>query len=357
MRDQDILRRGPSLAGQDPSALTASMDSLDAFSGFSRLSISLVLTDPRLPDNPIIYVNDAFTRTTGYAREAAVGRNCRFLQGEATDKRDVDAIRDAVAAGRDVSVDILNYRANGTPFVNRLIIAPIMGDDERPQFFLGLQKELIESDRGADNRISTEHLRQIQALVRRDLSLILSSLREPDASEPAMPGRGIEVLPRRLETLQLVYDELRHARRLRNRPVLDLGGLIGRIASAIAHDEGRAGVRFVQQVESCEVGLEAATRIALIVSEALQNGFVHAFDGLDEGRLELRVTRLTGGGLRIMVADDGVGLPPGTQWPGTRTAGGRLVRDLMVGLDATLNVTCGAAGTVVLIDVPVDLTL
>ena len=354
MRDQSPNR--PAVA-PPPADLAAALGSNDAFAGFSRLSISLVLTDPHQPDNPIVYVNDAFERTTGYAREAAVGRNCRFLQGEATDKRDVDTIRDALRDARDVSVDILNYRANGTPFINRVIIAPIQGDDGKPIFFLGIQKELVESDRGVENRISTEHLRQIQALVQRDLSVVLASLREPDAGEQPGPGRGIEALPRRLETLQFVYEELRHARRMRNRPALELGGLIGRIASATAHHQGRAGIRFVQTVDSCEVGLEVGTRIALIVSEALQNAFVHAFAGLDEGRLELHVTRLTGGGLRIVVADDGVGLPRGTDWPSHRTAGGRLVRDLLVGLDATLNVIRGAAGTVVLIDVPVDLTL
>ena len=151
------------------------------------------------------------------------------------------------------------------------------------------------------------------------------------------------------------FAQLRHSRRIHNHTALDLGGLIGRIASAIAHHEGRAGVRFEQMIESCDVGLETATRIALIVSEALQNAFVHAFAGLDEGRIELRVTRLTGGGLRIMVADDGVGLPRGTVWPGPATSGGRLVRNLLVGLDASLNLTRGAAGTVVLIDLPVDL--
>lgn len=354
MRDNDRTPDGRPAPQGDP-GLSAALASNEAFAGFSRLSISLILTDPRRDDNPIVYVNDAFERTTGYKREAVIGRNCRFLQGAATDKRDVDRIREAVAAGRDVSVDILNYRANGTPFVNRLIIAPITDEAGQTLFFLGIQKELIESDRGADNRISTEHLRQIQALVCRDLSLILASLREPAEDEPATQASEAGALPRRLEALQFVYEELRHSRRLHNRTVLDLGGLIGRIASAIAHHEGRAGVRFVQMIESCEVGLDTATRTALIVSEALQNAFVHAFAGLDEGRLELRVTRLSGGGLRIVVADDGVGLPPGMVWPGPRTAGGRLVRNLLLGLDATLNVTRGAAGTVVLIDLPVDL--
>lgn len=354
MRDNDRTSdRGT--AKQTDQALSSALGSSEAFAGFSRLSIGLILTDPRQDDNPIVYVNDAFERTTGYKREAVIGRNCRFLQGEATDKRDVDRIREAVAEAREVSVDILNYRANGTPFVNRVIISPVLDDAGQLLFFLGIHKELVESDRGADNRISTEHLRQIQALVCRDLSVLLASLREPTDDEPASEAAEAGALPRRLEALQFVYEELRHSRRLHNRRVIDLGRLIGRIASATAYHEGRAGVRFVQVTESCEFGLEAATRTALIVAEALQNAFVHAFAGLDEGQVDLRVTRMSGGGVRIIVADDGVGLPPGTAWPGPRTAGGRLVRNLLVGLDATLNVTRGAAGTVVLIDLPVDL--
>jgi PAS domain S-box-containing protein len=346
---------GPSTAARTDPGFAQALGSNDAFAGFSRLSIALILTDPRQPDNPIVYINDAFERTTGYKREAVIGRNCRFLQGEGTDKRDVDRLREAIAAGRDVSVDIVNYRANGSRFINRLIIAPILDDAGQPLFFLGMQKELVESDRAGDHRISTEHLRQMQALMQRDLGLILEGLREPDADTP--PGQGVEALARRLETLQYVYEELRVGRKTRGKPLLDLGVLLGRIASAISHDAGRAGLRFEQAIEACDVGLEAATRISLIISEALQNAHVHAFAGMDEGRLELRVTRLTGGGLRIIVSDDGVGLPPGTEWPGNRTAGGRLVRKLMMGLDATLNVARGAAGTVVVIDVPVDLDL
>lgn len=354
MRDNTRSTDGRPAALTDP-GLSAALGTNEAFTGFSRLAVSLILADPRQDDNPIVYVNDAFERTTGYKREAVIGRNCRFLQGAATDKRDVDRIREAVCAAREVSVDIVNYRANGSPFVNRVIISPLLDEAGQPLFFLGIQKELFESDRGADNRISTEHLRQIQALVCRDLSVVLASLREPDEGSPPVATREIEALPRRLETLQYVYEELRQGRRSNSRPVLDLGGLIGRISSAISHDEGRAGLRFEQRIESCDVGLEIATRVALIVSETLQNAYVHGFAGLDEGRVELRVTRLTGGGLRIMVADDGVGMPTGVSWPSSRTVGGRLVRNLLLGLDATMNVARGAAGTVVLIDVPVEL--
>jgi len=88
--------------------LAGALGSNEAFAGFSRLRISMVLSDPRQDDNPIIYVNDAFERMTGYSASEVIGRNCRFLQGEKTDKRDVDRIRHAIATQSEVSVDILN---------------------------------------------------------------------------------------------------------------------------------------------------------------------------------------------------------------------------------------------------------
>jgi len=285
----------------------------------------------------------------------AVGRNCRFLQGEKTDKRDVDRIRMGIATKREVSVDIVNYRANGTPFFNRLIIAPILDDCGEVVFFFGIQKELTENDRGADNRISGDNLTVVQNLVQRDLALILTSLREPAAADEMSTRRELEALPRRLETLQLVYEEMRLTGGVDGRGKIDIGTLLGRVASAIAHDEGRAGIRFVQTVERAEISLDHATRLAMIVSETLHNAFNHAFNLQDEGRIELRVTNLSGGGVRIMISDDGEGLSADLAWPNEKHAGGRLVRGLLNGLDATLNVVRGAAGTVVLLDVPVNL--
>src|SRR4051812_37036862 len=70
----------------------------------------ILITDPRQADNPIVFVNDAFTGLTGYAREEAIGRNCRFLQGPETDRAVVDDIRNAVGAGEGIETEILNYK-------------------------------------------------------------------------------------------------------------------------------------------------------------------------------------------------------------------------------------------------------
>ena len=326
----------------------------EAFAGFSRLSIAMVLSDPNQPDNPLVYVNDAFTRMTGYSFAEAVGQNCRFLQGEETDKRAVDQLRAAVEDGYEVSIDILNYRRNGTPFMNRLLVAPIFGEDGKPAFFFGMQKELTEKDDGVEHRISNSDLTLLQSLVKRDLATILNSLSEPEAGNFSRSVRESNALPRRLETLQLVYEEMHHAADRNTRNRFDLGTLLGRVAGAIAHEEGRAGLRFVQMVESAEMKLDQSIRIALIVSETLHNTFNHAFVLQDEGRVELRVTRLSSGGVRVLISDDGEGLPPNIEWPSAKYIGGRLVQNLLEGLDATLNVVRGAAGTVILLDVPVD---
>ncbi len=324
--------------------------------GFSRLSIAMIITNPQLDDNPIIYVNDAFERTTGYSRSAVIGRNCRFLQGDKTDKRDVDQIRSAVSEGRDVSVDILNYRADGTQFHNRLIIAPIHNEHGEVIYFLGIQKELQPGDRASENQIEHTHLDMIRSRVEQDLALVLGGLQKLRSTDSVNLTREAEALPRRLECLQLVYEEMKLSDRRVNDGFIDLGSLLSRVANAISFHDGRVGIRFNQFIEPISVNLEAATRIALTMSEVVSNAFRHAFEGMQQGYIELRVTQLAAGGLRIMVSDDGVGLPARVEFPSDKTLGGQLVAELLDGLDATINVARGAAGTVAMIDVPVGFT-
>ena len=90
---------------------------------------NFVLSDPRLPDNPIVYASEGFYELSGYTREQVLGRNCRFLQGPGTDPRAVDVIRTAIASGTDATTCLLNYKADGTPFWNQFFVAALRDQD------------------------------------------------------------------------------------------------------------------------------------------------------------------------------------------------------------------------------------
>ena len=322
----------------------------EAAIGFSRSSVSMVVTNPHIEDNPIVYVNDAFEKMTGYARSAVIGRNCRFLQGQDTNPEDVGRLRQAIEEQKDVSIELLNYRANGEPFVNRLIIAPVKGDDGKARYFVGIQKEMLPGDKSSADDLDIR-LRAVQRQVKEHLSMVIGMIRAQTrrTSAPA----EFAALSRRIEALQLLYEEIAFLGPNRMKTRVELGTYLSRVANSITHHDGRAGVRVVIAIDTLETGVDAAARLGIILTEILTNAFRHAFTGLDRGLVEVRMSRLAEGGLRLTVGDDGVGIPEGEEWPSTHSMGGRILNGLIEVLDGTLMVGRGAAGTVVTIEVPV----
>ena len=113
-----------------------------AFAAFSRARLPIVLTDPLQPDNPIVLANQAFLDLTGYDREEVIGRNCRFLQGPGTDAGAVEKVRRAIREERDVEIELLNYRKDGSAFWNQLVISPVHDDAGRLTHFFGSQRDV-----------------------------------------------------------------------------------------------------------------------------------------------------------------------------------------------------------------------
>ncbi len=102
----------------------------------------LCITNPDRPDNPIIYANDSFLRITGYEREDAIGRNCRFLQGPKTQSESISRMRSALRDSEPCTVELLNYRKDGKPFWNGLSISPIRDAAGRVTHYLGVQTDI-----------------------------------------------------------------------------------------------------------------------------------------------------------------------------------------------------------------------
>jgi PAS domain S-box-containing protein len=149
-------------ANQRESALTARMaDQLQELSIFGSVVdysiVGISVADMRQPDEPLIYVNNAFTALTGYSRELAVGYNCRFLQGPDTDSTEVQRIRQAISEGRPYTGEVINYRQDGTRFWNRLTLYPVGGVAGKPDFYVANQVDITSLKQQAGVPISELH--------------------------------------------------------------------------------------------------------------------------------------------------------------------------------------------------------
>ncbi|HSL00123.1 MAG TPA: SpoIIE family protein phosphatase [Rubrobacteraceae bacterium] len=110
-------------------------------------SNGIVITDPNLPNDPIVYVNPAFERITGYAADEVMGRNCRFLQGEDRDQAQLEQLRTALGEGRGCRVVLRNYKKDGRLFWNELYISPVYSDEGRLTHFVGVQNDVTDRRR------------------------------------------------------------------------------------------------------------------------------------------------------------------------------------------------------------------
>lgn len=142
-----------------------------------KTQLVFIISDPDLPDNPIIYANRGFMELTGYSEDEVIGYNCRFLQGDDTSEQTVSILREAIRRMEPVSVEILNYKKNGEPFWNLLHIDPIYLEEEDKYYFVGIQKDITEVKQ-AEQKIASYH-KEIERL-----------------STPIVPIKeGISVLP------------------------------------------------------------------------------------------------------------------------------------------------------------------
>ncbi|QHJ00350.1 PAS domain-containing protein [Xylophilus rhododendri] len=131
------------------------------FAAIETTRMPMLVTDPRQPDNPIVFTNRAFISMSGYAEEEIVGRNCRFLQGPETDRATVAAIREAVRNRREITVEILNYRKDGSSFWNALFVSPVYNQKKELVFFFASQ---LDVSRRRDAEESLAQAQKMEAL-------------------------------------------------------------------------------------------------------------------------------------------------------------------------------------------------
>ena len=162
----------------------------------AEVPVGVAISDPSREDNPLIYVNDAFERTTGYPFDEVVGRNCRFLQGEASDPETVDEMREAIDDDRPVTVELVNYRKDGTPFWNEVTLAPMYDDDGDVTNYVGFQNDVtarkeaeLEVERHRDELESV--LERVEGLIQ-DVTTAIAGAASRSDLEAAVCDRFVD---------------------------------------------------------------------------------------------------------------------------------------------------------------------
>mgnify|MGYP000848343900 FL=1 len=150
----------------------------------------ITIADARLPDQPLIYINAGFERLTGYSVAEVLGRNCRFLQGPETDPATVDLLRRAIREQREITVQLLNYRKDGTPFWNRLSITPVRDEAGLVTHLIGVQSDVTaEVEAQEALRLANQRLESAARIIKQDLEAAAESQQALlPAGLPRFPG-------------------------------------------------------------------------------------------------------------------------------------------------------------------------
>src|SRR5918993_866489 len=314
---------------------------------------SISITDLNQPGDPIVYVNPAFERTTGYASEEVLGRNCRFLQREDRDQPALGELRAAVYEGRHCTVVLRNYRKDGSLFWNELSIYPVREEDGRMTNFVGVQNDVTERIRAEEilseiRRAERRRIaRDLHDIVLQDLSGALQSLR---LTHLRAKGSGTKLtLEEELEALGRATSGLRSAiYDLRRDDDLPLVKSVESLVELSRQQAPGCKISLVVEEDFPEgLARELGVQLSRILQEALTNARRHSGARSVEVRL-----RTEGEALVAEVWDDGRGFDPGSPRAGV---GLSAMRERVEALSGEIEVQSPTgAGTKVTVRVPVE---
>lgn len=289
----------------------------------------MIVTDPKHSDNPIVFANDAFQRLTGYAREEIVGRNCRFLQGPETDRDSIEKVREAIRAGEDIAIDLLNYRKDGSTFWNALYMSPVRSKEGEIRFFfasqmdvtdrvdaqsrIAEQKQAVEREvkrRTADLEAAIEAqnvlLHEVDHRVKNNLTMIGSILRLQlrEIKDENIAGK-LRSMMERIDALAVVHRKLYQSDDVTK---FDIGAFAATLATDLVHASGRKDIHLRTDIRKADVPAGYAAALGLVINEILANAIGHGMRA-SEGIIDISA-RTVDDDVIVSICDDG----PGFQW-------------------------------------------
>jgi PAS domain S-box-containing protein len=312
---------------------------------------SIVITDPNQPDDPLVYVNPAFERTTGYPAEEALGRNCRFLQGEDHDQPALEELRTAIYEERHCTVVLRNYRKDGTLFWNELSVYPVRDEKGHMTNFVGVQNDVTERIRAEE--VFSEIRRAERRRIARDLhdialqdlsgalqSLRLTHLRSKNTGADLDLKEELEALGRATSGLRGAIYDLRYEK---ERPFVKSVESLVELNRQLT--PGRTTTLMIEDGFPEELSEEVSVELLRILQEALTNARRHSGARNVEVRLRAESEALV-----AAVIDDGRGFHSASTRPGVGLVG---MGERVEGLGGKIEVSSRPGeGTKVTVKVP-----
>jgi two-component sensor histidine kinase len=311
----------------------------DRFKQFlDQIPIAVAVSELR-PAEKVIYANLAFEHLSGQLNATVLGAGWDSLPGAAADGAPV--LGEAITRGRD-HLGSFTIRHGDVELVVDAWSNIIEDDEGQPAFRLVALVEAVPSGASILDELEEKvrekdtQLLELQHRVKNNLQMITALIRiEARGVTDRSTGEGFDRLAGRIEALGLLYRALGDSV---GEGVIDLGIYLSEIASAVMRAHATEGIHLDLQVDTWLVSLNVAMPAGLVVNELLTNALKHAFRGRDGGHISLHCTTDDAGGCKVIIADNGVGLPEGYAWPKPGKLSALIVRSLLQNAMAQMDV-------------------
>jgi PAS domain S-box-containing protein len=297
----------------------------------------------------IVYANPEFEKLSAQSAAEVEGKPWSHLHGRGDGEETDRKLGAAVAEASDFVGTFRIERPGREPVIVDAYSNVIQDDDGSPAFRLVALVDVTAHEKVQREELETQIrekdtlLREIQHRVRNNLQMITALIRLEARNAPAgMASAPFDRLAGRIESVQLLYQCLSQDPQ---GDEIDLGVYLSQIASAVMRSHAVEGVRLDLKVDTYPVSVNVAMPTGLVVNELMTNALKYAFAGREGGTITVR-SLADGDGCRVIVADDGVGLPEGIEWPKPGKLSSLIVRSLRDNAKAGIEFeSCAGRGT------------
>lgn len=296
-------------------------------------SNGIIIADATKKHLPIIYVNDAFSRITGYLPEEAWGQHWRFIHDYGEDHQELAKLRDAFIQEKNCVVVIRNFRKNGTLFWNEFTVAPI---HEKGQLthFLGIINDITDrrnTELKLRNSLKEKELllKEIHHRVKNNLFVVSNLLDfQTDYTDDPNVIKILKESQNRIYSMALIHEKLYQSTNLRkinfNKYLESLLENLFESYNSSASDR----ISLEYYLDPVDLNIETANSCGLIVNELISNALKHAFVDRERGVISVRLTQYINGVVNLIIKDNGVGFPDNLQLETMESLGMELILTL-----------------------------